>query len=119
MKFYSQLEPPVYKGRSFSSVEDKLEDCVCPSVRQILHRHVTGMTQIGNVYNEYDPNDPIIGNGIDKFDLLDAQIARQEELISQRSRSKAQRAKHAEGKSDSSAGGVSGSIPETEMSATT
>ena len=62
-----------------------LEDCVCPSVREILHRHVTGMPQIGcRINDDYDDSEPIIGNGIDEFDLMDDHVRRVEELASTR-----------------------------------
>ncbi|UDN67553.1 hypothetical protein [robinz microvirus RP_42] len=98
MKYFSQMNPPVYKGKSFVGVESALEQCECPSVRQILHRHVTGMPMFLNRYDEYDDSEPIIGNGIDEFDLMDTQIRRQEEIISERSQKQPQRAKQKAGR---------------------
>ena len=85
IRYFTVMNPPVYLGRSFKGIEDMLEDCVCPTVREIMHRHVHGMPQIGCRINEdFDDTDPIIGNGIDEFDLMDEHIHRAEELASSR-----------------------------------
>lgn len=93
LRYFSVMNPPIYLGRSFEGIEDMLEDCVCPTVREIMHRHINGMPQLGCRYNEdYDDSDPIIGNGIDEFDLMDEHIHRAEELAANRAlASRAQR----------------------------